>query len=247
MTGKRLIIDPGRVVGQRAVLDGPLYHHLRHVLRCEIGAALDLADGEGRRYLGRITAITEATIEVEILDRAEAPAEPAPRLTLVYGLARGGRTDWTVQKSTELGLACFMPALCQRSVSRPRTERKVERWREVARQAARQSHRGFVPEILPPRPLAAALEAAAARAELRLIATPEGGTPLTQHAPTLARPPAEVALAVGPEGGFTDDELSLARAAGFVPVTLGPSILRSETAAIVIVALASYLAGRLTP
>jgi 16S rRNA (uracil1498-N3)-methyltransferase len=148
-----------------------------------------------------------------------------------------------LQKATELGVDRLELALCARSVSQPEGERKLERWREIVRQAARQCGRQHLPELASPAPLGVALRRAA-HVEARLVAHPEG-EPLAAIEEQLAATSREVAVAVGPEGGFTPAELDDARACGFSPVALGPCILRTETAALTALALVAYLTGRL--
>jgi 16S rRNA (uracil1498-N3)-methyltransferase len=240
---RRLVVPPGTVEGGRARLIGAVRHHAIDVLRLRAGAELLVVDGSGRAYRGRLQADDGEVALVAIEETlAEQPAAAGPRLVLVYGLSRRARTEWVLQKTTELGVDEIILAECVRSVARGAGEAKLSRWEEIVRQAARQCGRSRLPALHPPRPLAQALAAAAA--PVRLIAR-AGAEPLASLAAELAAGPESVALAVGPEGGFSDEELAAANAAGFRAVGLGPNTLRTETAALVLLALASFLAGRL--
>lgn len=241
---KQLFVAPQDIRGDSARLRGDDFHHVVRVLRLRPGAALVLVDGTGLRYQGRLERIERSEAWVTIDERRVLAPDPAPRLLLIDGLARSERTTLVLQKATELGVDEFLPAICTRSVTRPMdAASKVERWQEIARQAARQCERARLPVIHAPRPWAAALQQVPAEA-LRLVAMP-GAQDLAALELRLRREASAVAIAVGPEGGLTADELQQARAAAFEPVSLGPRVLRTETAAIALLALAAYLCGRL--
>ena len=223
---------------------GDEHHHIARVLRARPGDAITLFDGAGGEIEARIVRVGRD--ETELV--AGAPAEAAgagegtPPLVLLTAVPRGGRMDFLVQKCSELGVSRIVPVVADRSVARPEPGRSA-RWEKIAREAARQCGRADVPAVAAPAALAAAL-AAPELPERRLILSTDGaGRPLR----ALLAPPAPTALLVGPEGGFTDGEVDAARAAHFVPVSLGTRILRVETAAIVAVALAEEAFGGLSP
>jgi 16S rRNA (uracil1498-N3)-methyltransferase len=172
---------------------------------------------------------------------ADAAGGETP-LVLLTAVPRGGRMDFLVQKCCELGVSRIVPIIAERSVARPEPGRRA-RWEKIAREAARQCGRADVPVVAAPAALATAL-AAPELPERRLILSTDGaGRPLR----ALLGAPAPTALLVGPEGGFAAAENEAARAAGFLPVSLGARILRVETAAIVAVALAEEAFGALSP
>ena len=193
-------------------------HHLERVLRLRPGDELTVADGAGRWRRCRFGPALEADGDVEV----EVP--PAPAITLAFALTKGERPEWTVQKLTEVGVDRIVPFVSARSIVRwdeAKAGRNAERLRRVAREAAMQSRRTFLPVV----------EDVAAFADVvtrtgAALAAPDG------RPPDLAR----ACLLVGPEGGWTDEELALAP----VRVALGPTVLRAETAA---VAGAVLLAG----
>jgi 16S rRNA (uracil1498-N3)-methyltransferase len=243
---RRLVVPGEAIEGDRAKVRGSAHHHLCHVLRVRRGDRLELLDGSGARYEGEITDITAREVVVAIRERHPPPPSPLPRLVLVYGLSRRSRTELVLQKATELGVDWFLPAVCARSVARP--EGKTERWLEIMTQATRQCGRPAPPLLSPTMPLADALTQAAGEAELRLIASGPDGEAISSVAGDLSTEGLRtVAAAVGPEGGFSPDELATAGQRGFRTVSLGPLVLRTETAAVSMLTLLAFLSGRLSP
>lgn len=241
---RRLVLSEGHLGGDEISVTGSGLHYLSRVLRLAAGEKVELVDGSGRRRLGRLERISkkEALVRVE----AELPGEPAParKLHLVYGLSRGRRTELVLQKATELGVDMVALALCERSVKRPgQGPDKMARWKEIMAQAGRQSGRARFPELHPVQPLTRALELVPAGGT-RLLAHP-GGIPMAEVGAEVQADTGHMALAVGPEGGFTEEEAGLARDHGFRAVSLGPNTLRTETAAVALLTVAGFLMGRM--
>ncbi len=237
---RRLWVPPERIEGGRVRLVGADLHYLRDVLRLEPGAPVEVFDGAGGAYTARIAESGEALV---LADRHE-PRRPAARVRLAFALARGDRCDVVVQKATELGVTRLSPFAATRSVVRldeERAEGRRRRWERIAAEAARQCGRADVPPVDPPGPLGAVLGSAAPGARA-IVLYERGGEPI---ADTVDRAAPEHLLIVGPEGGFTDEELQACVAAGARLATLGPRILRFETAAIAAAALVEHLAGDL--
>jgi len=244
---KRLLVEPSAI--ERGLLRGADFHHVRNVLRLDVGAELELADGRGNLHRCRLARRERGRFELEVTGSAQLPAPPPPLVTVIHGAARGGRSELVLQKCTELGADALVLALCERSTVRGELRpAKGARHREIVRQAARQSGRLFLPRLAQRVPLAEALPATVDRdaIDVRVIAA-IGGDPLAAVEDRIrATRPARVTLAVGPEGGFTAGELALAAERGFRPTSLGPLTLRSETAAVVLTALAMHFSDRLT-
>ena len=218
----------------RAVLVGDEARHLVRVLRARVGDAVSIFDGSGREWPARVAAIGRD----EVALAAGAPLPPAPLparpLTLAVALPKGERQKWMVEKLTELGVARLVPIETARGVAEA-TPAAIERLARGVIEACKQCGRTTLMEIAAPRSIPALLAAAEA-AEI-IVADP-GGAPLA--VPRSGGEPGGVLALVGPEGGFTPEELAAAVGAGAVRVALGPHILRVETAAI---ALAARLAS----
>ena len=228
--------------GHTVLPDGAA-QHVRRVLRLRAGDSLTLFNGDGWDYRCRLTALRGERVEAEILERVAATAESPLEVTLAQGVARGERMDLVVQKATELGVARIVPLLTERSVVRldeRRSGRRLAHWQAVATSACEQCGRARLPAVAAPLPLARWLEEPA-DASLRLLLSPGAGRALAGS----AGGPGPVTLLVGPEGGLTDAERDAALRAGFEPCSLGPRILRTETAAIAALAVLQGTAGDL--
>lgn len=205
----------------RHPLPDALAHHLGRVLRARVGDALRLGDGRGGTAAATVAAIDRRGVLVEVGPRSQEPPPPC-MLTLAFAVPRLQRVEWLLEHGTELGVACFQPIWTQRT--RP-TEARADRWERIVAAAAGQCDRAWLPTVLPGCELAALL----ARPDLpasRFVARPDGEPPKP--------PPAgDALLLVGPEGGFTDEELAAVAGAGCRGVRLGRHVLRTETAALV--------------
>ncbi len=229
-----------RIAGGRARLAPEEWHYLRHVLRLPAGAPLLVFDGEGGEHEAALPAAGE---ELALGPRREI-APPAAVVWLAFAPPRGDRADLVVEKAVELGAARLVPFEAARSVvklDRERGAARAVRWRRIAAEAARQCGRADVPVVDEPVSLGAAL-ALGPPGMRRLLFYEGGGEPLQELLDPAA--PAHLAL-VGPEGGFTPEEVGAALAAGARVASLGPRILRSETAGIAAVALLQHRLGDL--
>ncbi len=227
MTARRLFLPPERIAGARAALTAEATHYLRDVLRLAPGARLELFDGQGGAYAAEVL---DGFGALALGPRREA--RPPLALWLVVALAKGEKMDWVVQKATELGVTDIRPFAAERSVVRldaERGEARAARWRRIAAEAARQSGRADVPAVAEPGPLTAVL-GSIPEGFARFVFHP-GGEPLAGD------PAAGIAAVVGPEGGLSAGEVGACEAAGARRVSLGPRVLRAETASLVAVAL----------
>ncbi len=215
--------------GARVALDERACRHVAQVLRLRPGDALILFNGEGGEWRARLQVARRNHCEAEVLEYVDVDRESPLRVTLLQGISRGERMDFTLQKATELGVHAIRPVFCTRTqvrLSGERLEKRLRHWRGVLVHAAEQSGRTRLPELLPPCSFTEAL--AAHPSGLRLVLDPrEARTP-----DRLQASEGSVLLAAGPEGGFTEEERRAAREAGFEGLRLGPRILRTETAAL---------------
>jgi 16S rRNA (uracil1498-N3)-methyltransferase len=231
MTRRRWIAD--EVSGGRASLVGEHADHLVRVLRARLGQEFDIATGEAVRR-GRIVSIGDGRVEFDLGE--ELSVTSAIQITLLLAIYKFDRMEWAIEKCTELGVARIIPVIARRTDSHlaAASGKRAERWRRIAGQAAEQSRRASVPEISEPLKLADAMNGAAA---LRIVLAESEDQTLLRD---IAKPEAAsggVALAVGPEGGWTEDELQSFQRAGWISASLGNTILRAETAAIAATAL----------
>ncbi|HZS51640.1 MAG TPA: RsmE family RNA methyltransferase [Bryobacterales bacterium] len=220
--------DPGR-----AVVRGEQAHHLHNVLRLQPGQIFELSDTR-QLYLGRVIASLPG--EVTFAIEKELPAGPQPpEVTLLGAIFKFDRYEWMIEKATELGAARIIPVITSRTDPKlaAAAQKRVERWRRIAFEAAQQSRRVAPPELPQPVALDSALAAAP---EGRRWILEEGLEPASLSRLGPARDRASVLL-IGPEGGWTEGERKMAHQCGFLPASLGPLILRAETAAIAALAL----------
>lgn len=230
MPRPRLFLDQPIAANGSITLEGDRAHYLSRVLRVAPGAELAVfADGDGD-YRASVASIGRREVRLSIGERQPAAAESPLSVTLLQGVARGERMGFVVQKATELGARRIVPVQTEFSVVKldsRRAERRRAHWQNVARSACEQSGRCHVPRIEPPTSLATAL-AAVSSADARLVFVPSAGERLRD----VQRVDGEAEILVGPEGGLSAADLDAAVAAGFRAVSLGPRILRTETAAL---------------
>lgn len=213
---------------------------LLDVLRLRAGASLRLFNGDGEEYLGRLNAASKhgADVQVEALTASEPP--PRLELNLLLGVSKGERMDWAMQKTVELGATRILPLFTVRSVVRlkgERLERRMDHWRNVVVSACEQCGRCRLPQLDRAAHLSQAVEPGAA--DLRLLLHHGGALGLDALPP----PRRGIDLLVGPEGGLEQTEIHLAVGHGFVPVRLGPRIMRAETAPLAALAAIQTLWG----
>jgi 16S rRNA (uracil1498-N3)-methyltransferase len=229
-------INSTQVADGTVTITGPLCDHLRGSLRVSPGEELWLADDRRRRYRMQVESADRGAVTGRILEERQGPPPSACRLVLGQALLKGERMDWLIQKATELGVAGILPLVTARTIVRPvtgRTDKQQQRWQAIALEAAQQSERWDLPEISPPIAHSDFLSREVLSAVKLILAERGEGTSLGSLALTSAgQGPSSIVLAVGPEGGWSDEEVAQALAAGFLPVTLGKRILRAETAAL---------------
>ncbi len=258
MTRRRFYAPPDSFAsdGAAVTLSSEEARHLRDVLRLREGDEAFVFDGEGREFscvvrtlAGRGSHVS-ATLDVRAEVEPQRP-ESTLRLTLGVALLKGEKFDLVVQKATELGVSSIVPLLTKRADVRPHdardASRRVERWRRLALEAAKQSGRARVPEISEPVAFAALVEEQATDDDVRRVMFAErGGRGLVETiSEWQERTTCVVTALVGPEGGWADDEIEAVCAAGWEVLTLGGRTMRAETAAIVAVTLLQHLLGDL--
>ncbi len=233
----RFFLEP-QLIGPTAVsFPPPLAHQIHTVLRMGIGARVVVLDNAGQAYDVTLTAVSRQQVTGQITARYPAPGEPTTHLTLYQAILKGEQFEWVLQKGTEIGVSRFVPIYTARSVVTAVRPTKQARWQRILREAAEQCRRARIPELADSMPLAEALATCTAEAMLMPWEEAQGAS----IAAALAGRPRSVALFIGPEGGLAAEEVG-GRATA---VTLGPRILRAETAAVVAATLVLQACGDL--
>ncbi|WP_106476725.1 16S rRNA (uracil(1498)-N(3))-methyltransferase [Phytohalomonas tamaricis] len=240
MSAPRIHLDATLVAGARLTLSDSAARHVGLVLRKGEGEPLVLFDGRGNEALASIASVDRKRVDVVVEHLREPVPESSLAVHLGQAISKGERMDFAIQKAVELGVGAITPLYAERGEVRlkgDRAAKKLAHWRGVAVSACEQCGRAVVPEICEPQTIT---EWLARRDEaLRLVLHPGEGS-LEQM-----QPPRDAALLIGPEGGLTDAEVASARASGFEALTLGPRILRTETAPIVALSVLQYRFGDL--
>jgi len=215
-------------IGDSQLLDDDAANHVGRVLRMTAGEALCLFNGDGSLYPATIISVGKKSVEVCINDQQDNPVESPLRIHLGQGISRGDRMDFVIQKAVELGVREITPLFTERcgvKLDAERLQKRTEQWQKIAISACEQSGRSVVPVIHTALPLEKWLVQVDNCLKLTL-------DPWTDATIKSQNPQGAVRLVIGPEGGFTDAEVSLTQQAGFLPVRLGPRVLRTETAAL---------------
>jgi 16S rRNA (uracil1498-N3)-methyltransferase len=236
----RVILPQLKTKSQKIIISGDEFRYLSRVLRTTEGDEVVLLDGKGTALMGRIVTIRKDSLTVEITGEYHDNRESSLRITLLQGILKGDKMDLVIQKTTELGVSEIYPVITERT--QVRHTRKLQHWRAVAKEATRQCRRIIVPHIHEPLELPVAIERVKKTKE-KLILFEEGTNPFNL---IRDRDIQECCLFIGPEGGFSIEEIRLAEEeGGFRVVSLGKRILRAETAAIITTAILQYQHGSL--
>jgi 16S rRNA (uracil1498-N3)-methyltransferase len=242
MSDRYFVDNP--IAADRVTLVGPEAHHLIHVMRATAGTRVTLFDGSGDEFSAAVEHVGRADVALSVLSREPVNRELPFDLTLGVALPKGDRQKWLVEKAVELGVTRIVPLRTERGVAQP-VEQALARLRRAVIEASKQCGRNRLLQIDEPRSWPNFV-ADAAETPRRFVAHPGGdkdarqladSVPLLRRSSAGSRNDCDVSLAVGPEGGFTDEEVALATAAGWHTVGLGPRILRVETAALYLAAV----------
>jgi len=229
--------------GDAVTLTGTEAHHAATVRRVRVGEEVTLGDGRGAWLTGRVASVAPREVVVGIDGRVDAAA-PSPRVVLVQALAKGDRDELAVQAATELGVDEIVPWQASRSVSRwdaAKAAKGRARWATIAREAAKQAHRAWLPEVAELNTTSSLVQRAAASIVLVLEPTADDALSALVLDPEDAR---DVMLVVGPEGGIAPEELDALVAGGARLVRLGETVLRTSTAGPAAIAVVSTRLGR---
>ena len=240
----RLFVSGALINGAEIELDGDRARYLGKALRARIGDRVTIFNGEGPEWLATIMRIGKSSVVLELGESIETGTESPLKIHLVQGISRGERMDFVVQKATELGVKRITPVLTEYGVVKlnpDRAEKRREHWQKIAASACEQSGRTRLPLIDTPVPLKNWFGSKPEKVDAELILMPGAATPLA----TIPAPETKVCVMIGPEGGFSDTEYADADVSGFKAVSLGPRVLRTESAAIATLAILQSLWGDL--
>jgi len=248
----RFFVPPSWIQGHQVNIAGPQAHQIAHVLRMRPGDVVLVLDNSGWEIETRLVSVDRREVRGEVLHRRLAGGEPRTKISLYQGVLRSKSFELVLQKGTELGVVEFVPLIAERCVlsDLQAVEKKRDRWEWIIQEAAEQCRRGRKPRLRAPMLFPQACEQALHSAGLSLIPwegeTETGLRQVLRDAPpgrAAHWPPFSLNLFIGPEGGFTPDEAGIARRYGLATVTLGPRILRAETAGIAVAAAILYELG----
>jgi len=237
MSSIRLYV-PGLCL-ETTALDPQESHHARHVLRVRPGDSVVVFDGAGQEGSAIIGEANRETVKIEVQSLFRRDFDVAFRLTLAVAMGKTHRQGYLIEKCTELGVAAFWPIIVDRSVTKP-GDNATKRYRKRAIEAAKQSQRAWIPQVQPARGFGDMIVQRRSIESAYLADTLDGLSPFSEIL-TAMPPNPEFLVAIGPEGGWTDDERTRATDAGFVPVSLVPTTLRTETAAVAVCAAAATI------
>jgi len=249
---RRFFVEAENIKKDKVTIRGEEVRHIVQVLRLEEKDRIKVFTGKGREYLTEIIQVSKKEVIGRILKESRLDTEPPIEITLFQGLSKSDKMNFIVQKVTELGVKRIIPVITQRTIIRLDKEKaKVRRirWQRIALEAAKQSGRAIIPEVREVIPFLQALNNLN-RESLNLIPwEEETSTSLkevlkhhTSHIPHLT---SHITVFIGPEGGFTSEEVEAAKEKGALPVSLGPRLLRTETAGLVTLAMILYELGDL--
>lgn len=236
----RFFITPEQVIGPAITVTGEDVRHISTVLRMKTGDELLLCDGQGTDYSVKIMNVDRDGIKTEIMGRSKRELT-FPRVLLGQGLPKSDKMDWIVSKATELGAASIVPLITERTIIKLKNdEKRVVRWQKIAREAAMQSNRADIPAVLSAVRLHDFLRTLdPGPSALLLLPWEEADEPI-RNVLRRTKGIEQVIVLIGPEGGFSAAEATMAREKGFHLVSLGRNILRTETAAIAVLGMVGY-------
>ena len=239
----RIFVPPEDIAKKESIkLNEDKSHYLISVLRCKKGDTISVIDGKGKAYEAGVVEISKKHVFINILRETVLDTESPLNLILCQGILKGEKMDMVIQKATELGVKEIIPLITERCIVKE--TRKVKRWQKIAEEAAEQCGRAVIPTIHEPVEFGLLFTVHCSQQMNGFIFWEEGGLSLKDAISKLAIHPfthSPIHLLVGPEGGFTSEEVKLAEDHGFIRTTLGKRTLRAETAAIVSVALVQFL------
>jgi 16S rRNA (uracil1498-N3)-methyltransferase len=241
----KFFINKENIFGDKLHITGDDVNHIYKVLRLNNGDIVIASNGEGREYISRIIEISKRAVVCEIIEEFDNLSEPPVKITLFQGLPKAQKMELIIQKGVEIGLCRIQPVITQRVVVKTEGKditNKLERWRRISEEASKQSNRGVIPEILEPISFDSAIEKIKSFDLAIIPYEKEKGNGLKSVLMENSNAKS-IGVIIGPEGGFDESEIDKCMEKGVIPVTLGPRILRTETAGIAVSSMILYELG----
>ncbi len=238
----RFPVEKNCVKDNKAVISGPDQKHIVKVLRLRAGDDITLFDRDSMEYYGKISSIGKNELEVEIYASEKVERESPLNITLYQGLAKGDKMDYIVEKATELGVSAVVPLITERVQTHSRDRHK--RWEKIAVEASKQCGRTKPTVIENTLDFKTALLSSDSK-DMQIILHVNTELPVKNHLKSTLQAPQNIILFIGPEGGFTDNEVLLAKEMGFISLGLGPRVLRTETASVSVLSILQFIYGDL--
>ena len=244
---RRFYLENTAVLGQGSSIQGPDAKHIRTVLRMKAGDRLIVFDGRGNDFEAEIEALTPNEIKIIALKKVHLNADSPMHITIAQAMLKGKKMDLLARQITELGITRWMPFTSERAVPTPHADKqskRLQRWKTIMVAALKQCRRSRLPQLDPVTPFEQVLGAAES-ADFKLIFWEEETHLLRQVLDTVPKPCERIFAVLGPEGGFSEAEIETAKSMGYQSVSLGPRILKAETATTAVCALLQYHFGNL--
>ena len=243
----RFFVEESQIKDHIIEVTGQDVRHIRDVLRLQEEAVIEICNGQGMDYQVAITHIGQDLIKTKVLEQSFSKAEPETKITLFQSLVKGDKFEWVIQKAIEIGVQQIVPMQTTYCVSKmdksKKSKTKVKRWNKIAQSAAKQSGRGIIPQVANPVSFKEALELSKEMDFACIAYEKEDRTNLKSYIEGSRGK--KISVLIGPEGGFSKEEIDQAQEAHVQAITLGPRILRSETASIVLVSNILYELGEM--
>ncbi|WP_134686930.1 16S rRNA (uracil(1498)-N(3))-methyltransferase [Brevibacillus migulae] len=239
---QRYFVEPALFTEQEVTITGDDVHHIVTVMRSEVGQEIIVCDGQGRVAIARLSQLSAKEVKADVIRMLELHRELPVRVTIAQGLPKGDKMEWILQKGTELGAHAFIPFSSERTIVKldaKKEGKKLERWSKIVKEAAEQSHRAWLPQVLSPLTFKQMAEEAAGYTRAVIAYEKENGVTLHEVLQDLSSGDSLLVM-IGPEGGFSEAEVALAQSKGIISVGLGPRILRTETASQYALSAISY-------
>ncbi len=235
----RFFVEGAHENGERVRIDAADAHHMRDVLRLHDGDCVEIIDSASQAFVARLTPSGEQLF-VTLVEKYDPPPAPRLRVDVAQAMPKGAKMDFVVEKATELGAGAVIPFSSDRTIAHGVGPERLKRWRRIAKSAAEQCGRRDVPAVTDPADFAAVLGRFCAY-DVVLFAWEGAREPLRDQLPALVANAHSVLLVIGPEGGFSRDEVEAAKAGGAATISLGDRIMRTETAALALLAILHYM------